>query len=660
MSNIMENENLAEETKAFLLNFPGYHIQILDDKAAKGAEPKREALRELIKSAPPSQFTIRELVNKNQRGAGIFFSPNKFTKIRKIELCEGVNAWFMEIDDLSKEEQLQRISNSPLKPSAIVESGNSLHCYWFAEDGTIENFEKIIKGLIQFFASDSSCSDISRVFRIPGFYHNKKDPFTVSIKLKSYETKYTEDEMMKAFPFHKREYKENTRSFEPITEGMGFWEAVSKLDNKTILNRLSGTYMVNNEVITFRSRSGNSEYIDVNGSPADAWLDEQGMIGSGKGGGPTFIQWLEYYGWSKGDVAKWIKKNCDDLLKPSVQGQKKTKPDAKEETEQSFWPIPISQLMQKKFEDLEWVVEKLLPGSGTIIISGQPGSYKTWLALDLVLAVASGNDAFGFLATSQAGVLIVDEENGPRLLQDRFKKLKFNQGLPIYVLSLVGFRLSEGSVKTLVSFCKSKKIKLVVFDSLIRIHSGEENSATDMSEVFDHLKEFRRNGIAVLLLHHNRKPGFGNSNPSFEMRGSSDILAAIDSHIGINKKDGYVEIKQTKLRQEPEIPPFKLKIISEDDVFRFEYAGEIGEVQNKKEDAKNAIKDVLEEAKRPMYKTELYDQIKASGFRAGQSTIKEALNEMEKSDEVFTQQGEGNKTFCSLEPFNKQAFLQVG
>ena len=62
-----------------------------------------------------------------------------------------VDAWACEVDDLSKEDQLKLISVAPIKPSLVIESNKSYHMYWFAEDGTIENWNKICWGLRNFF-----------------------------------------------------------------------------------------------------------------------------------------------------------------------------------------------------------------------------------------------------------------------------------------------------------------------------------------------------------------------------------------------------------------------------------------------------------------------------------------------------------------------------
>jgi hypothetical protein len=57
----------------------------------------------------------------------------------------------VEMDHVTKEEQYKMIELSPIQPSLIVESKRSYHIYWFAKDGTIENWRKIMRGLCNFF-----------------------------------------------------------------------------------------------------------------------------------------------------------------------------------------------------------------------------------------------------------------------------------------------------------------------------------------------------------------------------------------------------------------------------------------------------------------------------------------------------------------------------
>ncbi|MFH1772994.1 MAG: bifunctional DNA primase/polymerase [Patescibacteria group bacterium] len=323
---------------------------------------------------------------------------------------------------------------------------------------------------------------------------------------------------------------------------------------------------------------------------------------------------------------------------------------------ENFKPLSLSELMQKKFEDTMWTVKKLVPFEGITAISGAPAVFKTWLILFLAIKVAAGENLFDQFTTMKSGVLLVDEENGERLLHQRLKKLRKNFSLPFYFTSLTNFSLSENSVLKVIKITKEKNIKLVIFDSLVRIHGSDENDATKMAGVLKHIKALNKAGLTVIFTHHNRKQGYFKSSLSQSMRGSSDILASVDCHLALEKKkeENFITITQTKLRQEQEMKPFKLGIISDENHFKFEYQGEIDEKQIKKEDCKKAIKEVLEQEAKPMYKKELLDALKKTDFQFGQSTFKMAIKELVEDKKLFEKKGQKNTTFCALKPFESE------
>ena len=322
------------------------------------------------------------------------------------------------------------------------------------------------------------------------------------------------------------------------------------------------------------------------------------------------------------------------------------------EEEDKFVPLSLNMLMSKDFGEQEWLVEHLVPKGGITAVSGSPAAFKTWFALELAAMVSKGGILFDKFAASQTGVLFIDEENGERLLQQRLRKLMKVHDLPLFFLSYKNFRLSPKSVSKVIEVVDDNNIGTVIFDSLIRIHGADENDASKMAAVFNMLKEFRKKNITVLFTHHNRKQGFFKGDLAQSMRGSSDILASVDSHLALERKvkDDYITVTQTKNRLEPESKPFKLGIRSEEQSFEFEYLGEVDEAQTKKEDCQELIKDILSEQSEPMYKKQLFDSIKQTGTSIGYSTFKNAVIEMLKNKSLFERKGEGNKTFCSLSP----------
>ncbi|MEK7720710.1 MAG: AAA family ATPase [Bacteroidota bacterium] len=353
-------------------------------------------------------------------------------------------------------------------------------------------------------------------------------------------------------------------------------------------------------------------------------------------------------------VSELIKKEFG--FDPDGQGTVGKNPEDNEGFNQNFKPISLSELMSKEFSDIQWIVEQLMPAEAIVAISGLPSAYKTWLILCLAIEVARGGVLFDKFVTTKTGVLIIDEETGERWMKQRVSKLRCEMDLPIYLQSRTGFKLTESSVKQLLSFAKEKEIKLIIFDSLLRIHTARnENDAVEMAKVFNLFQKLNREGITTAFTHHNRKPGLlRSSNPSQDMRGSSDILAAVDCHLAIERKDEAIVITQTKLRQDQEIKPFKLNIINDDNELKFEFAGEVDEEQTKKADWKESIKNYLSEQKAPKYKTEMFDQLKGAGVEGGYSTFKTAVKEMLDKGELFEKRGEKNKVYCSLKPSTEE------
>lgn len=386
------------DTKQFLLHFKDFAIQLFDD--ADVAKDKKD--KSLTVYGKPSDFTKEQLKELNDKGAGIYFTPNQFpTGKRSKALCAGVNAWYVECDELTIDEQWKNLKASPLQPSFVVQSKKSLHAYWLAKSGTIENCEIILKGLVRHFQGDSSCAEISRVLRIPGFYHKKdrNNPVLVGLVEEHPENKYDDLDMLFAFPCELEQPKP-LQKLAKVEKTEDFWTMLGSLDNKDVLVRLSGQPIVNGEVFTFSKRNPSGEYIDVNGKSADAWLDEAGMIGSGKRGGPSWLQWVGYYGRDKKEIAKWAKDNLIEV----VQWEREHTPESvavqkTEEKKKDFKFLTFTEVVELGYQELiktqpemvisygySWLDDKLVGifPSELNVLGGESGTGKTALATNII------------------------------------------------------------------------------------------------------------------------------------------------------------------------------------------------------------------------------------------------------------------------------------
>jgi len=87
-------------------------------------------------------------------------------------------------------------------------------------------------------------------------------------------------------------------------------------------------------------------------------------------------------------------------------------------------------LDQQVFPPLRYAVDGLIPEGLTILV-GPPKAGKSWLILDLLLAVASGGAALGCIkAAPPRRVLYLALEDGNRRMQDRCRALLDKDGTP--------------------------------------------------------------------------------------------------------------------------------------------------------------------------------------------------------------------------------------
>lgn len=180
-----------EFLKAFYGDSEFLYLRYFDERKISG---KAEKIR--IRLEDYNKKSI-DLKRNNEMGKGVFFVVNGGGQTDKEVIASGsCQAQFMEIDDYPQEVQIRIINAFPLKPSIIVKTRKSLHTYWLlSEDAEISRFRSIQKKLIDLFQADEVIQNESRVMRLPGFYHNKEDPFMVEVIEFDPGLKYSQDQI---------------------------------------------------------------------------------------------------------------------------------------------------------------------------------------------------------------------------------------------------------------------------------------------------------------------------------------------------------------------------------------------------------------------------------------------------------------------------------
>lgn len=242
----------------------------------------------------------------NKKGWGIFWTVNGFNGQRKIENLKRIISWAVDIDDGTKQEQIEKIRKF-ITPSFVIETKRGYQVYFNAEDGTIENYPKILNGLVEYFNADQKAKDIARVMRVPNYYHWKDldNPFVVKLVpgyTEHAKKKYKEKNILKALSLrNKKPEKKDDNSKNKIRKELSIIDSddlfnkIYNLDCELALERLSGHESVSCEKYSFkRLRSGNLNIL-VNGKSTSCFVDINKRIGSSDKGGPTILQWLKWH-----------------------------------------------------------------------------------------------------------------------------------------------------------------------------------------------------------------------------------------------------------------------------------------------------------------------------------------------------------------------------
>src|SRR5580698_524541 len=151
----------------------------------------------------------------------------------------------------------------------------------------------------------------------------------------------------------------------------------------------------------------------------------------------------------------------------------------------------MAALLSEPEPSLQWLIEGLWTDKSRGLIAGHPGVGKTWLALDMLLSVVSGQPCMGKFVVPVAYPCMLIEEEASRLnLARRVHSMARGRGMKDSELTNL-FHITRQFVKIprnaleLISIIKANNIKLVVFDSLRRFHSAKENSSDEMQAVLD-------------------------------------------------------------------------------------------------------------------------------------------------------------------------------
>jgi hypothetical protein len=259
----------------------------------------------------------------------------------------------------------------------------------------------------------------------------------------------------------------------------------------------------------------------------------------------------------------------------------------------------VGEILALDIPEPEWLIETFISKPSLAALVGPPENFKSWLYLHLAISVARKSLALGRFQCKQGHVLIIDEENNIGRIKFRLQALGSVESDPIDFMVLAGFKAdNQDWMRRVMEICRAKGTKLVIADSLVRIHSQNENESGGMAKVFDCFKEFIREGISVLYTHHpSKQVDFRARDPLQSMRGSGDIPAQLDTAFEVKHlpDEDILVIKQTKARDAEKLKPFEVRIVRNDHrvPIDFQFIGTHDDAKKKAGDVAEALPAVI-------------------------------------------------------------------
>ncbi|MBN2323142.1 MAG: AAA family ATPase [Spirochaetes bacterium] len=290
---------------------------------------------------------------------------------------------------------------------------------------------------------------------------------------------------------------------------------------------------------------------------------------------------------------------------------------------------------------IEWAIKNVLFNRTFSILGGYTGYGKSLLALSISKSITDGSPLFDRYTVNRVGkVLYIDEENSHSDLKDRIIRMGIKEDAPLYFLSFQGIRLDiRKSFNYLMEIIIKLDPILVVFDSLIRFHSANENDAGEMAQVMGHFREIVNAGPGVLVLHHHNK---GMGPLEMRTRGSSDIVGICDVEYGLYRRGEDLVLSTVKSRR-TRIEDIRLSIESMQDSLKIDC---LGSAEDERKMMMLTIEDHLRE--KPSTLNEILEVLVNAGYGISINPLRNLLKEMLEKRYVQVDIGTRNrKTYSS-------------
>ena len=218
-----------------------------------------------------------------------------------------------------------------------------------------------------------------------------------------------------------------------------------------------------------------------------------------------------------------------------------------------------------------WLIEGLWAEQAVGIVGGEPKCCKSFLALDMAVAVAGGVPCLRRFPVAQRGrVLVFPAEDALHIVRQRLDGICAAAGvglasIDLHVITAPSVRLDlEADRVRLRETVAALQPKLLILDPFVRLHRIDENVSGAVAPLLAFLRGLQRElHVSVVVVHHARK-GAGKVRAGQALRGSSEFHAWGDSNLYMRRLGEHLTLS-VEHRAAESIPAIPLALEAEGD-----------------------------------------------------------------------------------------------
>jgi hypothetical protein len=224
-----------------------------------------------------------------------------------------------------------------------------------------------------------------------------------------------------------------------------------------------------------------------------------------------------------------------------------------------------------------YLVNELIPERSLVLMHGEPRSRKSWAALDICIALATGTPAFGldrFAVVEPRNVLYLSQEDSAQLVRSRTKALLAGRGVDICPSTLAfsvhaGINIEAPSWQDrLLRDIDRNRFQFVAFDPIRRFAINVDKGPAEVRAITGFLRRLvTETGTTVGVVHHDTKPPV--SGPDMRRRAhrasGGDWFAAAECPIAFElagETSTFVYPESYKTASDP--APFSFRLETDD------------------------------------------------------------------------------------------------